>query len=133
MSLQLHNFGLLIGPPRYFSTLVRANGSATTNVLSFDLDDAEHFSTLVRVNGSATLREHLVGDNLAQFQYPRSGQWLCNRVRDRHLQVITHFSTLVRVLQPTRELTHVGTNTQFQYPRSGQWLCNLYATRLLLL
>jgi len=105
-----------------FSTLVRANVSATTPTDEAYGRDQVHFSTLVRANVSATYKKYNALEKkciisvpsfgpmclqrppvmsrawrVAPFQYPRSGQCVCNLSENRLLtSSIRYFSTLVR-------------------------------------
>ena len=86
-----------------------------------------HFSTLVRANASAT-NASAVGDNgTSLFQYPRSGQCVCNlAINSKGGNLNTYFSTLVRANVSATILPADETDLyeEFQYPRSGQCVCN---------
>jgi len=81
-----------------------------------------HFSTLVRANASAT-NASAVGDNgTSLFQYPRSGQCVCNlAINSKGGNLNTYFSTLVRANVSATDGKLGETSTTFEGLAQMRW------------
>ena len=88
----------------------------------------DNFSTLNRANASAIILSPVAyATPYSKFQYPQSGQCLCNQSGTRHGSSRTwNFSTLNRANASAIGVTDALTSglITFQYPQSGQCLCN---------